>query len=901
MSYFYIIDQSVIRDEFADSPVVLTKNFGAAVIGPAFSIVSYDRQDADSYIGFYDGSELTIAWPAAILAGELDTDYTAVVLEAARLQYAGLTAAARPTKGDSQQLFGSDAEHGNIIRCGAHILKTTAAGSRNAAFHSRDVAIGDVVRLKLGSTTLWSRITALHADRVASQVGAAAAAAANVSRNGDASAFVETYLTPERSIADYTVTNDVDSEPFNALLRNGVLEDTYYIEVTSTSGDFSAAAPQLTVTSDNGDIIAPYAFDGSFVLGSHGGELIVANTGDPLVFEVGMRWQVVRDFATTALAATSNSGDNYSGAADTQYIVTVSRGGLFAAAAKPRITVTTTTGIDAGGPLTIDAPGTYAVGNYGVSITFDVDAASGLFYGDRYFIDVEAAKPGAVKSASLAATIPAVMLGEDVDIDFTIERDWDFSYTELLTAPDWTQTSSGITLRAGIEGFDAAIYDGNADLVALPIISADAYVSARALQTSGPDVLQTYSGSDDALDIHIDNPLHYAVHLAWQNSGGVPVKYLAVATDTAAAYAQALQRVKSADVYSIAIASQDDDVIAACVAVMPGSFSSADSGGASLLVAPRLPRRVELDIGTDVVATVIGTAVDIEGSGSFADVAAGDRLRYAFAADVYGNPIYSEAVIAEVVGSNELVLTAAVATDVTMASKIEVWRQRSAADIRAAAADFAAATQRRNVLAVFPDRAVIANSYVSAAYIAAAIAGLRSTLVPQRRLTGIELLGFDGVPDAVSQHTTAELRNLVRDGLTVVSADAYGRIFVLGASSTDTSSAQVGDEATTRVIDTVVQAFLDAVLPFRGIVNLTPQTLARIRTELQSVANFLTSSSAASQELGPLVNDITFKDVVQHPVLRDRLIATFVINIPTAFSEFELVIEGLDVEISVII
>jgi peroxiredoxin len=113
----------------------------------------------------------------------------------------------------------------------------------------------------------------------------------------------------------------------------------------------------------------------------------------------------------------ATSSGTYSDTETSTYIVTVTRGGLYADSVKPQITVSKSNGTDVSGPTTVTAAASAVVaGSLGVQIQF---SGTGLRLGDIYYIPVTGATSGAYKTILLGHNMVSAMSGAS-DLTLTL-------------------------------------------------------------------------------------------------------------------------------------------------------------------------------------------------------------------------------------------------------------------------------------------------------------------------------------------------------------------------------------------------------------------------------------------------------------------------------------------------
>jgi len=932
----YVVPQALVYQEFSILPTALTDPLRACIIGPHYALNRYSDEDEKPLIKVTDhyipDTDTAYLWPNRPAGGVVDEDYTKVYIDDALLEYY------EETTGDGQVVSG----YRNRVRFDTLVLQTKNGYNRSGVFCDRDVAVGDVLDILASSCgepqSLQSQILGFIPDPIPAVIQPAESDTVN--KNSQTANVTDSQTAGDTNSVEITGTNGASFDG----REDGVIEDTYTIECIGSGSGGDAETAVLKVTSSSGTdddaAITPQAFGSPTAIGARGLTVTFDNGGsssagpgvDPDDFVAGQTWVVTvrQDFD----APVSASGGVYLGTADTTYVVEVVEGGDFGDA---RIQATTTTGVDQSAPTVVSALNTpVSIGSQGLTIKF-TSAANGLCKGDRYLIEVEAESDGAVKTVVLATPLPLELRGicndgtsssssevpPSLNVTFYIKKDIQVSEERTGFAPlvNWEQSETEITMKSGIVAYDAS-YTCSGVLTALPVKDGKVYVEHR-------DLLPTFCGEVNSVSdvselnsdnfgqgavIDPDNPLVFGVYKALQNSAGTPVKYIAVCASSPIEledWAAALEVLEGRDdVYSLTPMTQEQEVLQLVQAHIE-AMSSAEKGrwriGWFNLEAATekgvYTCSEELSAGDcdPVLATITDdpdtsgtqyTLVRAEGQHFLTsldqEVAAGDIVRAQYQDDGFGNITYSEYVIDAVLNEEELRLVSGPSAPITVPSKIEIWRNLSRTGIATEYATNAGTFNSRRVYLVWPDEISNAGETFAGYYLCAALAGLRSASLPHRPLTNVEILGFDDVSRTTEFFNEPQLNTLAEAGIWIVTQDPNdGDVYTRHQLSTDNLDLNRREQSVTTNVDSISYTFLRRLAVYIGRGNVTPIMINIIRGEILSVLDFF-NNNVVTDIIGPQVLSYEIVQLEQHPVLKDRVLATVNLEVPYPLNNIEL-------------
>lgn len=934
----YILPQALVYQEFTLVPTALTRPLRATVFGPQYALFRYSDSDEKPNIKVTDSynpdADESFLWPGRPAGGVVDEDYTKIYIDDALLQYYS------DPGGDGSEIRAVDG-YRNRVRFDALVLKTANGFSRSAPFLDRDVAPGDVVDILAAAcgepVSMRATILSLVADVVPAVIGDAEPDISNAASQLESSSYEQT-----AGDVNNVGIQAVDPSGYDGL-ADGRVSETYEIEVLTSGTGGEAGTAVLGVTALSGTDpyaeVVPEDFGDPTDIGSRGLTVTFENSGsssspgiDPDDFIAGQKWTVTVNQAYVAPAPTS--GGVYLGAPDTSYIVEVTKGGAIGTA---EISVSTTTGVDASGPSIVTSLGTaIPVGTQGLTITF-TGATSGLNEGDRFYIAVEAAGEGAVKTITLSSNLPPALRGicevvvgsssssssgtpPDLGVTFYIQSDIEVSENRTGFAPlvNWEQSETEITLKSGIIAYDATWTNAGV-MQPLNVKDGEVYVNYRALVTEHVGTVGTIDDVSLIADrfpaapvIHQDNPLVFGVYNALLNSNGEDVKFSAVGASSPIEledWLEVLEVFKGRqDVYSLVPLTFDKQVLDATAAHVD-AMSTPEEGRWRIAwfsqeaVTEKGVYTTSLktgNVGGVVMATITDdpdtsgtqyTLLTAEGEKFITggvDVEAGDIVRAQYSDDGFGNASYQEYVIDAINNDEEIRLVSGPSAPINVPAKIEIWKNLNKTEIAEEMALKPGLWTSRRVYLVWPDEIGNAGETVPGYFLCCSLAGLRGASLPHRPLTNIEIIGWDDVTRTTEFFNEPQLNTMAGAGWWIVTRDPDGgTIYTRHQLSTNMLDLNRKEQSVTTNVDSISYLFLDRLKIYIGRGNVTPVMIGIIEGEILSILNFL-SNFIVQETIGPQVISYEIVELTQHPLLKDRILATVNIEVPYPLNNIEL-------------
>lgn len=904
------------------------------IFGPQAGLHRYNTaaEKAGIALGAYDRLADTVYdYPGKTDTSVVDLSYVKLYADGVKLKYFD-----RAAGSGVGGLVAIPTGHANRVRASAltFVSSTGADGTayaRSANFYDRDVAVGDLVYVRGvdGGTpySLWTSVADFVHDQTTASVGAASAAASN--------AATQIASDSDQKLHGATLDNEVEITAVGGSSYDGSddgdLTETYTVTVLegSVGGDATTAVLRVVSASGNDDQaeVSPEAFGDPTPIGTRGLTVtwdLVAQAEvseseiDQDDFVAGQQWSVTVAQAFTAPTATA-AGTPAAGMPGTTYVVRVSRGGAYAGATKPQITVTTTTGVDLSGPTNVTAAATpVAVGNYGVTIAFN---QTRLRKGDIYYVTTTAVQDGAVRTLVLNNSLPAELAGvSDLDLQLYIPKTGYLIPRDRETdvgAFNWTADADGVTVHDGITVYEPGWADGGTPL-ALPVTAATLYLEYREWLVDAAGAVGELSSLADVAaalgTVDPDNPLAYGVYQALQNTaynvlGGSQsdydrVLYASLGGDPAdtTVWQDVLDLAYGREeVYNLVPLTDDAAVHDLCKAHVDLQ-SDADHGKYRAMIVPlavattAAVRDVD-DADAVILATLTADPDDntkitrlfnAAGTAGWktAGVRAGDVVRYDYSDDGYGNPTWVEYVVSDVPAEDTIVIRdAGVTVPTAVAQRVEVWRNLTKADLSAALIARAAEFASDRVVGVWPDTYGFGGSTLPSYYLCAALAGLAGSVPPHQGLTNVELLGPDSISRSNRYFTGLQLEQLAAAGVLLIAQAVDGTVYVHKAVTTDPTSTATLEEMVRRDTDGVRHQLLNAWGAYYGHTNVSAAAMTRQLTDAFTTVIRELAVSTDLPALGPMAATGVINDIRPHATLPDKYLVDATISGPFPFNQ----------------
>ena len=222
-----------------------------------------------------------------------------------------------------------------------------------------------------------------------------------------------------------------------------------------------------------------------------------------------------------------------------------------------------------------------------------------------------------------------------------------------------------------------------------------------------------------------------------------------------------------------------------------------------------------------------------------------------------------------------------------MAQKIEIWRHLNKDEIAAGPRPQAGSFSSRRVKMVWPDTVGSGGVLQEGYYLAAALAGLRSGVVPHQGLTNVQVLGFDDLSRTTDFLGGAQLNIMAEAGTWIVTQAPDGTVYNRHALTTDNTDVNTSEEMITSNLDSISYLFARRLAPYIGRMNVTQSALLVLGTEIDATIDFLKSNGYVARLGGQLV-DGTILSLQPHALLTDRVVCVIDVTLPYPLNNLEI-------------
>jgi hypothetical protein len=418
--------------------------------------------------------------------------------------------------------------------------------------------------------------------------------------------------------------------------------------------------------------------------------------------------------------------------------------------------------------------------------------------------------------------------------------------------------------------------------------------------------------------LHPDNPLKWGVYKALSNSNGTVVKYTAVLDPkNLDSWVQVLERLKGRDDLYNLVPMTYDRMVQNLWAAHIGSESNEyannwKAGFFSLKAEPHqlvvgegatiggvlgnvMPEATLATLADDPSATntqytllqVPSGTNNAKGYFITNDVRPGDIVRYNYSVDGFGEVQYEEYVVDRVLSENSLLLYTGADAPVTVPQQFEIWHNRNRNEIADHVAEQAGSLSNRRVCAVWPDQVGEAGTVQPGYYLAAALAGLVSGVVPHQPLTNVEVAGFDDFTRSYKYFNETQLNRMAEAGVWIVTEDRDGTPHTRHGLTTDNLDLNRREEMIRRNVDSMSYLFYRRLKPYIGRTNAQPGMVKVLEYEVTRIIDFL-ATNGNTAELGSQLISGSIRKLQIHPLLKDRIEIVLDLVVPAPLNNIEL-------------
>lgn len=548
---------------------------------------------------------------------------------------------------------------------------------------------------------------------------------------------------------------------------------------------------------------------------------------------------------------------------------------------------------------TVGSESSIALSNSGLTLKCTISSTAKV--GDAIYVAITASYESSVYFDGVRLNVPAMSLSN-------------YSDTELLETPrtcavfkQYSGKLSGVTMSEttskidgqpegiDVQGSPAYIINN----VALPYVAdcGDIYTQFRVLVNVGEqeDVqkiesledITTYFGT-----IAPENDIAYGCYCMYQGAGGRAFYALRTNGQTAEDYSNALNSVETnSDLYSFAILNSDEDVRTVakefveersqatskrwCRAIfgldVPEEYTVASKDNKDQLLKATIQKTstgymLQLSSDNDFSFTDInynGASVSLT-KGDYVDLTAtGARYKVSSVKDtiLYLESGPTNGVVDMVV---KLIKTSSVENTKTYLTSV------------------AQQLNSRRCTVVWCDSGTNDDGIISNKYIAANVAGISSSVVPQAPITRSEVDCVTSATKMYTKYKQTDLDAIAKYGVLIVTQDSKNTVcYIRHQLTTDTENGNMYfEESFTRNIDNISYAVTDVLDKYIGTSNVTKTALTSIEVAITEIlTNY--SQDSPSDLIGPSIIEWSDLVVEQDPIFKDRVNASFKVALPS--------------------
>lgn len=552
--------------------------------------------------------------------------------------------------------------------------------------------------------------------------------------------------------------------------------------------------------------------------------------------------------------------------------------------------------------------------------------------GKGTIITVEDAIPETADTTSVTVKLVGVLQG----VEFTAKNIADNSGYQ------WEQgkyTVDGETFKGvKVNTLNALVSGYFADPTYCDVLFADLFVTFRELVVSFADTFHSLTGASEVANVlgkvDPDNPLAMGVYMAALNSAtddgdeAPPVYFMSVPSDDKDGYADVLNKATLTDrAYVFAPTTRDEAVlelvrshvlemstktvkmwrIAAASAEIPDEVAklsaAMDPQGDEFLAIPVSDSGIQTGLTDYNKFRVVKALDNVNGNTDTmfrSTVVPGDRVRFCFRKDAWGDPKYATYVVKRVVNNYTVEVTEAIGdldeltpgTGHYVPEKIEIYHTYTAAESAEIIASVSKAMASRRMLNVFPS--VFRNDGVTMTgeFAACAVAGLISATEPQQPITNVTVRGIDDIPLVYQTYNKAQLDTIAAGGTFIIAQDLPGDLVYVRHQITTAYSdgnLNTAELSITKNVDSISYAFAQVFRPYYGKYNIYPELIAI----LENLAGQLISQFGGSTSVyGPqLITDETeIKYIRQNELMKDHVDVAIKLGVPYPCNNIDIVL-----------
>ena len=247
-------------------------------------------------------------------------------------------------------------------------------------------------------------------------------------------------------------------------------------------------------------------------------------------------------------------------------------------------------------------------------------------------------------------------------------------------------------------------------------------------------------------------------------------------------------------------------------------------------------------------------------------------------------------VVRRVLSARELLLDKGPTTQLDTAQPITVYRADTATNATAFIQGICMNIGNRRGTLVWCDNAVDSTGHVVPnRYLAAYVAGLSSSVVPQQSITRSEVTFVSNASNMYIKYSQHDLDEIARYGCLVLTQDTKGTsVYVRHQLTTETDKGILYyEESCTRNADNIAFAVGDVIEKYVGRANVTKSALMMLDSECHDVLYSFTQNST-DPLIGPSLEYFENLVVIQDPVYKDAVRISYDLYIPAPMNNIRV-------------
>lgn len=608
---------------------------------------------------------------------------------------------------------------------------------------------------------------------------------------------------------------------------------------------------------------------------------------------------------------------SYAGAKDTTYILQCTKASAAGTFKDAEFKVTDTAGVDVATFVTIpDNDQEVEIGTKGVKLLFNMHAAGSLLtVNDTFSFVCLAAQESTEDFNGIkldAMPVDAASYNRETPL---ISVELRKMYTGAIpsdSSPDasWTVSAAGVTVAPMASLF---IPERATDpYVQFVDTVGELFVEFRVLVIPQEDEdIVTISREEDIVlafgTIAPENELAYGCRCCLTGTQGRTFYAIRVRSTDVGGFTEAIKKTEAdSATYSFAPITDSVDVMDAVVQFNENMSAPDVKKWRRTIVGVNSPGEYVV-ASADNSNKVLKATITADDTGSFVLVQIPEDVNFDFKAVTVngvetslhtGDKIQllsngEKYTIKRVLSSKELLLISGPSTLVSPAMPISVWKANTATNSAEYVTSIAKQFNTRRAIVVWCDGGVLTQSGSSTPvdnkFLAAEIAGLSSSVLPQKSITHTEVGSINKAVRMYTQYTQTALDSIAAQGVLIVTQDTKNAsCYIRHQLTTEMDKGNLYfEDSCTRNIDNISYALTDILEPFVGQANVTPSALRQIEIKISNALNEFTTDTTDDM-IGPSLVNWENLQVYQDKVFMDRIIVKVELYLPLPLNNIRM-------------